>query len=126
MNVHGKINYVEFHAADLVKTKAFFADAFNWEFTDFGPDYTAFSGEGLDGGFFKSDKLSVGDDGAPLIIFYSDNLEDTLVAVEAAGGAVNRAIFDFPGGRRFHFKEPSGNEFAVWSDRTASGKAIES
>lgn len=56
MNQHGKINYVEFPAANLLATKSFFAQAFGWTFTDYGPDYTAFSNEGLDGGFFRSEK----------------------------------------------------------------------
>lgn len=116
MNLHGKINYVEFHACDLEATKAFFKSAFGWKFTDFGPDYTAFYGEGIDGGFFKSDLASSTATGAALIVFFSETLEDTLDYVEQAGGTITRPIFPFPGGRRFHFTEPSGNEFAVWSD----------
>jgi len=125
MNTHGKINYAEFHARDLDKTKAFFTAVFGWAFTDYGPEYSSFSGEGLDGGFFQSENLQVAAEGAPLLIFYSNNLEETLTAVNAANGDVTREIFDFPGGRRFHFTEPSGNEFAVWSDVDATGKLIE-
>jgi predicted enzyme related to lactoylglutathione lyase len=116
MNDHEKINYVEFSASDLSATKRFFESAFSWTFQDFGPEYTAFSGEGLDGGFFKADRCSKTESGSALIVFYSAKLEDTQRKVESAGGVIVRAIFSFPGGRRFHFVEPSGNEFAVWSD----------
>ena len=116
MNVHGKINYVEFPANNISETKKFFESAFAWSFADFGPEYCAFSGEGLDGGFFKSEQCSSTDNGAALIIFYSDNIEQTLAKIEHCGGEIIKSIFAFPGGRRFHFKEPSGNEFAVWSD----------
>jgi predicted enzyme related to lactoylglutathione lyase len=117
MNQHEKLNYVEFPSRDLALTKAFFAQAFGWTFTDYGPEYTAFSNEGLDGGFFLSDKASSAATGAALVIFYSNRLEDTLAKVEQAGGIISTPTFSFPGGRRFHFIEPSGNEFAVWSDQ---------
>jgi len=113
---HEKINYVEFAASDLSATKAFFTAAFGWEFEDYGPEYTAFSDEGLDGGFYKADLRSTSEQGGALIVFYSNALEDTLDTVKAAGGKIVQNIFSFPGGRRFHFTEPSGNEFAVWSD----------
>jgi len=116
MHEHEKLNYVEFSARDIQATKAFFNTAFGWTFEDFGPEYTAFSGEGLDGGFFKSDQSSLKSNGAALLVFYSNNLEATLSKVEQSGGEVNKPIFLFPGGRRFHFLEPSGNEFAVWSN----------
>jgi len=120
MNEHGKINYVEFPASDIAATKAFFEQAFDWSFEDYGPEYTAFSGEGLDGGFFKSELSSSTDNGAALLVFYSDILEQTLSKVGSAGGRILKPVFDFPGGRRFHFSEPSGNEFAVWSDSAAT------
>ncbi len=118
MNEHEKVNYLEFHANDLDATKAFFAGVFGWSFTEYGPDYTCFSraDAGLDGGFFRSEKSSKTETGGALVVFYSQDLEDTQARIEAAGGTVIRPIFAFPGGRRFHFTEPSGNEFAVWSD----------
>ena len=116
MNAHEKINYVEFPASNLSATKKFFESAFAWSFDDYGPEYCAFSGEGLDGGFFKSAQSASSDNGSALIIFYSNNLEQTQAKVEHCGGEIVKGIFTFPGGRRFHFKEPSGNEFAVWSD----------
>lgn len=116
MSENEKINYVEFPARDLDATKRFFRQAFGWAFEDYGPDYTAFSGQGLDGGFFRADLAARTRDGSALIIFYSKDLEGTLSKVEAAGGEVVRPIFAFPGGRRFHFTEPCGNEFAAWSE----------
>jgi predicted enzyme related to lactoylglutathione lyase len=116
MNQHEKINYVELPANDLAATKAFFQSVFGWSFVDYGPEYTAFSDQGLDGGFFQSDLASSPQKGAALIVFYSNQLEATLAKVEKAGGSIVRPIYAFPGGRRFHFTEPSGNEFAVWSE----------
>ena len=113
---HEKINYVEFPARDIEQTKNFFFNAFGWTFTDYGPDYTAFSDEGLDGGFYRSDKCSTTGSGAALVIFYSKRLEETQTKVIQAGGKIVKSIFSFPGGRRFHFADPGGNEFAVWSD----------
>ncbi|MCE2595994.1 VOC family protein [Motilimonas cestriensis] len=116
MNKHEKLNYVEFPAKDLALTKAFFSQVFGWEFTDFGPEYTAFSGQGLDGGFYQAELAGHSEHGGALLVFYSDDINETLAKVELAGGVVNRPIFGFPGGYRFHFTEPSGNEFAVWSE----------
>ena len=116
MNQHEKMNYVEFPAKDLAATKAFFEAVFGWSFTDYGPDYTAFENQGLDGGFFQADLASSTENGAALVIFYSAQLEATLAKVEKAGGAILKPIYAFPGGRRFHFTEPSGNEFAVWGE----------
>lgn len=117
MNQHEKINYVEFAARDLAATKAFFSQAFGWTFTDYGPGYTAFSDQGLDGGFYQADLAADSANGSALIVLYSRSLEETLAKVEAAGGRVVKPIFDFPGGRRFQFCEPSGNELSVWSDQ---------
>lgn len=116
MNQHEKMNYVEFPAKDLAGTKAFFESVFGWSFTDYGPDYTVFENQGLDGGFFQSDLASSTEKGAALIVFYSSQLEATLAKVEKAGGSILKPIYSFPGGRRFHFAEPSGNEFAVWGE----------
>ncbi len=116
MNEHEKINYVEFPARDLAATKSFFSHVFGWRFQDFGPQYSAFSDQGLDGGFYLSQQYSSPANGGALIVFYSHNLESTLAKIEHAGGQITKPVFEFPGGRRFHFTEPSGNEFAVWSD----------
>ncbi len=82
---------------------------------DYGPDYASFSDVGIDGGFFASELRSSAEKGAALVVLYSEDLETTLDSIVAAGGAITHPIFPFPGGRRFHFTEPSGNEFAVWS-----------
>lgn len=115
MPAHLKLNYVEFPACDIPATKAFFEQAFGWIFQDFGPDYTAFTDQGLDGGFYKSNLTSNAVNGAALLVLKSEDLEQTQSVVESLGGRISTAIFSFPGGRRFHFIEPSGNEFAVWS-----------
>ena len=119
MNEHEKINYVEFPARNIEATKVFFTEVFGWSFEDFGPDYTAFSDEGVDGGFFKSDLSSSTENGSALIVFYSEELEITQSKIENAGGKIIRPIFSFPGGRRFHFTDPNGNEYAVWSNLNA-------
>ncbi len=114
--VNEKINYVEFPARDLEATKAFFTKCFGWEFTDYGAEYTAFSSAGVDGGFYLADLAASTESGSALIVLFSQNLEQTLRTVERSGAIVLKPIFKFPGGRRFHFSEPSGNELAVWSD----------
>ena len=112
----GKINYLEMPARDLRQTKAFFSTVFGWAFIDYGPDYVAIANAGVDGGFFKSDNVATCSNGSVLVVLYSQELEVTLDKVTAAGGLIVQDIFSFPGGRRFHFTDPNGNEFAVWSD----------
>ena len=116
VNKHEKINYVEFPTKDIEATKAFFTAAFGWSFTDYGPEYSAFSNEGINGGFFKSDLAASTEKGSALIVFYSSALEETQSKIEYAGGTIIKPVFSFPGGRRFHFCDPNGNEYAVWSD----------
>jgi predicted enzyme related to lactoylglutathione lyase len=113
MHVSGKIDYCELSGTDLPAMKHFYETAFGWQFTDYGPTYTAFSESGLEGGI-QSDPAESGK--PPLIILYADNLEAMLAAVQEAGGEIVRDVFSFPGGRRFHFRDPSGNELAVWSE----------
>jgi len=119
MNQHEKINYIELPSQDLAATKLFFSKVFGWKFVDYGPEYVAFSKNdtGLDGGFFLSEQCSSTENGAALVVFYSNSLEQTQEKIKQAGGTLIKAIFAFPGGRRFHFGDPSGNEFAVWSDQ---------
>ncbi|MBE2221655.1 MAG: VOC family protein [Anaerolineae bacterium] len=116
MNEHEKMNYVEFPARDVEAAKKFFTAVFNWSFEDYGPDYTAFSNEGLDGGFYRSDLCATTKTGSVLIVFYSAALAETQTKIEGAGGSISKPIFSFPGGRRFHFTDPNGNEYAVWSE----------
>ena len=115
-NRHEKINYVELPARDITATKSFFERCFGWKFTDYGPDYTAFDEAGLDGGFFRSELAAATSSGSALVVLYSERLEETLQKIEQCSGVIIKPIVAFPGGRRFHFTEPSGNEFAVWSD----------
>lgn len=116
MNEHEKINYVEFPAKDIAATKGFYTTVFGWSFVDYGPEYAAFSNEGIDGGFYQSNLSTSSENGSALVIFYSDNLEQTEAKIKKAGGIILKPIFSFPGGRRFHFADPNANELAVWSD----------
>lgn len=108
-----RIDYIELPATDIAATKRFYIDAFGWKFTDYGPDYTSFEDGRLAGGFTKDGKVAKG---GPLVVIYADNLEAVETKVRQAGGTIVKPIFSFPGGRRFHFSDPSGNELAVWSE----------
>ena len=110
-----KINYIELPARDLDAVERFYKAAFGWTFTDYGPEYRAFNDGSMDGGFFKSDASSSSAKGAALVVLYADKLEQTRDTVVSCSGTLVRDIFDFPGGRRFHFADPNGNELAVWS-----------
>jgi predicted enzyme related to lactoylglutathione lyase len=116
MRYHESIDYVEFPASDLKAVKVFFKQVFGWSFTDYGADYCAFSNAGLDGGFYRSDMNVAAERGSALIVFYSRDLETTQGKIVSAGGYIKVPVFEFPGGRRFHFCDPTGNEYAVWSD----------
>ena len=112
MREDGKIDYVEFPGADLFEIKRFYGEAFGWAFQDHGPAYLAFEGEGADGGFSAhADEAPA----KPMVVLYAHDLEAMEAKVRTAGGVITRGIFSFPGGRRFHFRDPSGNELGVWS-----------
>ena len=111
------INYVELPATDLAAVKRFYAEAFGWQFTDWGPDYVSFEGAGVDGGFRGDGQVRPADAGSGvLVVLYANDLGATLSRVASAGAAIVKPIFSFPGGRRFHFRDPGGNELAVWSE----------
>jgi uncharacterized protein len=110
-----RIDYVEFAATDIEATKRFYSAVFGWEFTDYGPDYTSFRDGRLTGGFTKV--KTAPRKGGTLVVVYTLDLGAMQAAIKAAGGKINKDIFSFPGGRRFHFKDPNGNELAVWSDQ---------
>jgi len=116
MKIHNQINYIEIPAKEIEATKKFFSQVFGWSFVDYGPDYCSFSNEGIDGGFFKAEVTVSTDSGSALIVLYSSELEVTQAKIEESGGTIIKPIFSFPGGRRFHFTDPNGNEFAVWSE----------
>lgn len=101
---------------DLVATKNFFSQLFGWSFQDYGPDYSSFDDGRMTGGFFASENSWSAAAGAPLIVFYRADLEKICAEVARLGGKITRAIFSFPGGRRFHFEAPGGGEFAIWSE----------
>jgi predicted enzyme related to lactoylglutathione lyase len=117
MHIHHGINYVELTAKDLPTSKAFYTAAFGWQFTDYGPTYAGIQGVGQEQGGIDQNPSFVAVRGGPLIILYSNELDATVKAVVAAGGVITTPPFEFPGGRRFHFTDPSGNELAVWSER---------
>ena len=112
---HEKINYVEFPAEDLEVVKLFYSQVFGWKFEDFGPDYVGIVDGGLGGGFYRAKLKSTTATGGALVVIYSENLEQTQQKIVDAGGKIVKDIFSFPGGSRFHFSDPNGNELAVWS-----------
>jgi len=107
-----KINYIEFTTPDVSRAKKFYAAAFGWTFQDWGPEYASFSGAGIDGGFMAGEAKA----GGPLVILYATDLAAAEKAVVDAGGSITVPVFEFPGGRRFHFADGAGNEIAVWSE----------
>ena len=109
---HHKINYIEFSTTDMERTKKFYSTVFGWSFVDYGPDYVAFQACGRDGGFNKGRKPVAAE--GPLVVLYANDLDAMEAKVKAAGAAViSRESFE--GGRRFHFRDPNGNEIAVWT-----------
>lgn len=114
MREDGKLDYLEFRGRDMATIQRFYRQAFGWTFTDYGPSYAAFD-EGLEGGFdtdTDADPIK-----PPLAILYAHDLEAMETRVKTAGGRIVEPIYAFPGGRRFHFADPAGNELAIWSER---------
>jgi len=108
------IDYIELHTINIQDTKQFYSDVFGWIFTDYGGGYTSFKNSGVKGGFEKVDQITKG---ATLVVIYYKDLELIKEKIINHGGNISRDIFSFPGGKRFHFIDPSGNELAVWSDQ---------
>lgn len=115
MSTHHTIDYIELTVRDLASAKRFYATAFGWQFNDYGPEYAGIKGSGGEvGGLHQTnDERTAG----PLVILYSKDLEQSVAAVQSAGGKIVREPYAFPGGRRFHFADPSGNELGVWSEK---------
>lgn len=111
MRSDGKLDYLEMPSTGMPETKTFYESAFGWSFVDYGPSYVAFD-EGLQGGFDTDPSRPA----APLPVLYAADLEAMAERITAAGGRIVKPIFPFPGGRRLHFLDPSGNELAVWSE----------
>jgi uncharacterized protein len=109
-----RIDYIEFPATDVAATRRFYEAVFGWKFEDYGPDYTSFADGRIAGGFFKAD--SVGQGPSALVVIYGADLAALEARVTEAGGRIVKAVFSFPGGRRFHFEDPGGNQLAIWSD----------
>lgn len=115
MRAEKRIDYVEIPVTDLKKTRAFFDALFGWRFTEWGDEYLSFHDGVLDGGF------RLAEDPAPasgvLLVFYSADLERDVERVKQLGATISQDIFSFPGGRRFHFIDPVGTQYAIWSDK---------
>ena len=114
-HVHHAIDYIELTVTDLEEAKRFYGAAFDWQFNDYGPDYAGIQGAGREVGGLRKDTTVVR--GGPLVVLYSRALDDSVARVRDAGGTIVKQPFAFPGGRRFQFTDPSGNELAVWSER---------
>jgi predicted enzyme related to lactoylglutathione lyase len=114
-----QMDYIEFPATDIEATKRFYNQVFGWKFQDWGPTYTSFHDGRLAGGFNGESQPAVADavkTRGVLVVLYATSLDDIYGKVKAAGGKIVRETFDFPGGKRFHFADPNGNELAVWSE----------
>jgi predicted enzyme related to lactoylglutathione lyase len=109
-----QIDYIEFSTTDVSASKRFYASVFGWTFQDFGPDYASFADGRLTGGFAEADAVPAG---GPLVVLYAVDLDAVRASVEEHGGRVVKETFEFPGGRRFHFADPSGNVLAVWTNK---------
>lgn len=119
-HAHHEIDYIELAATDIAAAKSFYAAAFGWSLVDYGPDYAGIRAGGREvGGLRRDTEVRPG---GPLVILYSRDLEASARAVTEAGGTVVQPAYAFPGGRRFHFADPAGNELAVWSDAPASSR----
>lgn len=115
MNIDSQVNYIEIPALDLKMTKQFYNKVFGWTFIDYGSEYMAIEGAGIDGGFYLANHCALTQDGSVLLVIYKHSLKEAVEKVELHGGGIIKNIFSFPGGQRFHFKDPNGNELAVWS-----------
>ena len=111
---NNRVDYIEFPATDLAATKKFYTAAFGWVFADWGPDYVSFEDGRTSGGFAAVPSIS---GNGVIVILYAKDLAKAEAAVVKNGGKITKPPFEFPGGRRFHFSDPNGNELAVWSEK---------
>ena len=114
MRPENRIDYVEIPVTDVARARAFLEAMFGWTFQEWGDEYLSFSDGRLDGGIRKADAAAPAS--GVLLVFYSDDLERDVERVKELGGRISQEIFSFPGGRRFHFVDPVGTEFAIWSE----------
>jgi len=112
MPADGYLDYIEIPAPDIAATKRFYGAVFGWTFVDYGPDYVEFHSGDRVGGF--NAEMKVAAEGGPLVVLYAGDLEAMEAKVRAAGAEIT-ARHEFPGGRRFHLRDPNGNEIAVWT-----------
>jgi predicted enzyme related to lactoylglutathione lyase len=108
-----RIDYIEIRVTDMESAKLFYTSAFGWTFKDYGPTYASFFDGRLGGGLTEVDTVSPG---GVLVVLYAVDLDVAVRRIQSAGGTIVKDIFSFPGGRRFHFADPTGNEMAIWSD----------
>ncbi len=113
MRKENRIDYVEIPVTDLNKTRKFFSSLFGWSFQEWGDDYMSFSDGRIDGGFRRADQAAPAS--GVLVVFYSEDIERDLARVQELGASISQPVFSFPGGRRFHFVDPVGTEYAIWS-----------
>ncbi len=113
MNVEHRIDYIEIPVTDPARARDFLTALFGWTFEEWGADYISFNDGRLDGGLRGAPEPAPGN--GVLVVFYSKNLERDVERVKELGATISREIFSFPGGRRFHFVDPVGTEFAIWS-----------
>lgn len=116
MRAENRVDYVEIPVTDLKKARAFFEAMFGWSFQEWGDDYMSFNDGRMDGGFRRAAEPAPAT--GVLIVFFSENLERDLDRVKQLGGTISEEIFSFPGGRRFHFIDPVGTEYAIWAEAT--------
>src|SRR5207237_8516760 len=109
-----RVDYIEFGATDLSRTKEFYEKAFGWRFQDYGPDYASFQDGRLSGGFTTDAPVRPAN---PLVVIYAVQLEATEAKIKKVGGNIVRQTYSFTGCRRFHFTDPSGNDIAEWRER---------
>lgn len=115
-HTHHTIDYIEFSVTNMEASKTFYSKAFDWEFNDYGPEYAGIKKpDGGESGGFRLDSKVI--PGGPLVVLYSQQIEKSFEAVKQAGGSILKDIFEFPGGRRFEFADPNGNQLAVWSPK---------
>lgn len=113
MAINNQIDLIEFPAKSsegLKETKQFFTDVFGWKYTDWGDDYSDTTDSGASSGVNADGGASM-----PLTVIYSEDLDATKAKIVQSGGKIIVDTYSFPGGKRFHFTEPNGNELAVWS-----------
>jgi len=113
MRAEKRIDYVEIPVTDLKKAREFFSALFDWSFQEWGDDYMSFNDGRLEGGFRRAAESAPAT--GVLIVFFSTDIDRDFDRVQELGATISEPIFPFPGGRRFHFVDPTGTEFAIWS-----------